>query len=348
MADPNSEDTRTQEQKRADRQAVAKKEQEFLRDVASGMTEEQLRAAGYGNRLINELVNASEFGPGVMFSGLNIDILNKQVYDPRYGYTNDKGEYVRGAWRPMSEYPGLYESIINYQAERDSPQGQGWANAYPNSYQGYLAKQRLDRDVAAGHLQQDPKTGYYFNAGKAAPGDYANFQWFDPYGRPASMPAGFSGGGAPGAGGYGGGFSTTGQPGAGGFGAGFGAPATVTGGGLQDVLLDTSLTNVLSKFYGWPEVPGSQGTRKLPTYAQFTPGGGLAWGDFNPGFGKGSGTFPAAAGPSLVDVVKNSGASKKLKTMSDWSPGFPLPPATPGPDPYSPPGGKPPHGPLEM
>lgn len=336
MADPNSEDTRTQEQKRADRKYAGQRQQEFLRDVATGMTEEQLREKGYGGFHLNNLALAEEFGPGAIYSGLNIDILGRQVFDPTYGWFDDKGQYQRGQWRPMSEYPGLYEGIVNYQAQRDSPQNAGWKEAYPNAYQGYLRKQEIDNAVRGGHLTWDPATRTYFNIGRGDPNNPATWQRLDEFGRPIGaagfgMPAGMGGSGSGSSGyGSGSGFSLPGGgtiPGFGALPSGFSGSGGSSSGGLQDLLLDNSLTNTLSKFYGWPEVPGSGGQTRRPGFSKALPGGGLLWGDTDPGpfGGSRSASTPSTSGfggPSLLDVVGSSGASKSLRRVKDVASDF--------------------------
>lgn len=192
-------DTRTREQKQADRKYAGARQEEFKKLLSQGADKEALAEAGFrpekggGQYHFSNLDLASEFGDIGMYSGFKIDIENKRI-----GEANADGS-IR--WRDMTpeEYGGIQDFQNWKYRQQDSMPGGGFADAYDSGYgsssafQGYLRQQNLDKTTKGGHLTVEPNSGWYYNVGLNNPNDPNSWEWFDQYGRPQSgAPTGYT------------------------------------------------------------------------------------------------------------------------------------------------------------
>lgn len=118
----------------------------------------------------------------------NVDIINRQIgrvhTDPKTGHN-----YV--SWEPMDAQ--TYNDIMAYRRQVESPRGQKFTGMFGEQYLGNRRMRGVDELVGRGHWSRDAGSGYFYNRGGGTE-DPSTWQWFDQFGRKASMPPGFQGG----------------------------------------------------------------------------------------------------------------------------------------------------------
>ena|SRR3990167_7758363 len=130
----------------------------------------------------------------------NIDVLGGYIWDTREGQASDRyadGKTPKGGgWVRMEK--GQRKDINDYMKwYQETKEGRDWSKAWGgNSIVGRLVKNQFDKGMSDPNSSMavgfDQKYKVYWDRGPAQKGDFSKYKFWDQFGRPTSMPSGWT------------------------------------------------------------------------------------------------------------------------------------------------------------